>query len=286
MSKRKLLQLVQDGDVAGWDDPRMPTLVGLRRRGYTPESIRGFCERNGVGRSDSWIDMSILEDSIRQDLNERAPRAMAVLQPLKVVIDNYPAGLVEEFDVTNHPQRPEMGSRKVPFCREVWIERDDFMEEPVKGFKRLAPGGEVRLRNAYIVKCTEILKDGSGNVVEVRCTYDPDSHTGGATADRKVKGVIHWVSAPHAIEAEVRLYDRLFAVANPSGDDWKGCLNPNSMEVLTTARLERSLADAESENRYQFERLGYFCVDHKDSTAGKPVFNRTVTLRDSWTKAA
>jgi glutaminyl-tRNA synthetase len=287
MSKRKLLQLVQDGDVSGWDDPRMPTLVGLRRRGYTPESIRGFCERNGVGRSDSWIDMSILEESVRDDLNVKAPRAMAVLRPLKVVIDNYPEGREEEFDAANHPNDPVMGSRKIIFSREVWIERDDFMEEPVKGFKRLAPGGEVRLRNAYIVKCTEILKDGSGNVVEVHCTYDPDSHTGGSTADRKVKGVIHWVSAAHAVEAEVRLYDRLFTEANPDkgGQDYKHFINPDSLEVLPSARLERSLATAAPESRYQFERQGYFCVDARDSTPGKPVFNRTATLRDSWTKA-
>jgi glutaminyl-tRNA synthetase len=211
---------------------------------------------------------------------------MAVLRPLKVVIDNYPGELVEEFDVANHPQRPELGSRTIPFCREVWIERDDFMEEPVKGFKRLAPGGEVRLRNAYIVKCTEILKDGSGNVVEVRCTYDPDSHTGGATAGRKVKGVIHWVSAAHAVETEVRLYDRLFTEANPDkgGQDYKRFINPDSLEVLPSARLERSLATATPESRYQFERQGYFCADARDSEPGKPVFNRTATLRDSWTK--
>ncbi|HEY6837457.1 MAG TPA: glutamine--tRNA ligase/YqeY domain fusion protein [Geobacteraceae bacterium] len=282
MSKRKLLQLVQDGDVAGWDDPRMPTLVGLKRRGYTPEAIRAFCERIGVGRSDSWIDMSILEESVREDLNERAPRAMAVLRPLKLVIENYPAEQVEEFNVANHPQKPEMGSRKVPFCCEAWIEQDDFMEEPVKGFKRLVPGGEVRLRNAYIVKCTQVVKDQAGAVVEVRCTYDPDSHTGGATADRKVKGVIHWVSARHAVEAEVRLYDRLFAVANPAGDDWKSCLNPASVEVLTGCRIEPSLEDTLPESRYQFERQGYFCADEKDSVPGRPVFNRTVTLRDSW----
>jgi glutaminyl-tRNA synthetase len=284
MSKRKLLQLVQEGDVAGWDDPRMPTLVGIRRRGYTPESIRNFCERIGVGRSDSWIDMSILEESVRADLNERAPRAMAVLRPLKLVIENFPEGAAEEFTVANHPQRPELGSRVVPFSREVWIERDDFMEEPVKGFKRLVPGGEVRLRNAFIVTCTGVVKDGAGNVVEVRCTYDPDTRTGGPAADRKVKGVIHWVSARHALTAQVRLYDRLFADPNPAGDDWKGFLNPASIEVLDDCRLEPSLAAAAPEDRFQFERQGYFCADLRDSAPGKPVFNRTVTLRDTWTK--
>ncbi|HEY6873332.1 MAG TPA: glutamine--tRNA ligase/YqeY domain fusion protein [Geobacteraceae bacterium] len=284
MSKRKLLQLVQDGDVAGWDDPRMPSLMGLRRRGYTPESIRAFCERIGVGRSDSWIEMGLLEECVREDLNERAPRAMAVLRPLKLVIENYPEERVEEFEVLNHPQRPEMGGRNIPFCREVWIERDDFMEEPVKGFKRLVPGGEVRLRNAYIVQCTGIKKDGAGNVTEVRCVYDPDSHAGGASAGRKVKGVIHWVSARHAVAAEIRLYDRLFTVPNPAGDDWKDAINPDSVEVLDDCRLERGLAAARPEERFQFERQGYFCADAKDSRPGAPVFNRTATLRDSWAK--
>ncbi len=284
MSKRKLLQLVQDGDVSGWDDPRMPTLVGIRRRGYTPESIRNFCERIGVGRNDSWIDMSILEESVRDDLNERAPRAMAVLRPLKLVIENFPEDHVEEFTVANHPQRPELGTRTVPFSREVWIERDDFMEEPVKGFKRLVPGGEVRLRNAFIVTCTGVVKDDAGNVTELRCTYDPDTRTGGPAADRTVQGVIHWVSARHALTARVRLYDRLFADPNPSGDDWKGFLNPASIEVLDDCKLEPSLAAAAPEDRFQFERQGYFCADLKDSAPGKPVFNRTVTLRDTWTK--
>jgi glutaminyl-tRNA synthetase len=284
MSKRKLLQLVQDGDVAGWDDPRLPTLMGLRRRGYPPEAIRAFCERIGVGRSESWIELSVLEDCVREELNERAARAMAVLRPLKLVIENYPQGEEEAFTVANHPQRPELGSRQVPFAREVWIERDDFMEEPVKGFKRLVPGGEVRLRNAYIVTCTGMVKDDEGNVTEVRCVYDPDSHTGGPNAGKKVKGVIHWVSARHAHRAEVRLYDRLFAVANPAGDDWKGCLNPASVEVLTGCMLEPCLAQAAPEARFQFERQGYFCADLRDSVPGAPVFNRTVTLRDSWTK--
>lgn len=284
MSKRKLLQLVQDRDVSGWDDPRMPTLVGLRRRGYTPESIRTFCERIGVGRSDSWIDMSIMEESVREDLNERAPRAMAVLRPLKLVIENYPAGEHEEFIVANHPQNAEMGTRAVPFSRELWIERDDFMEEPVKGFKRLSPGQEVRLRAAYIIRCTECVKDAAGNVTEVRCTYDPETKSGLPGAERKVKGVIHWVSAPHALDAEIRLYDRLFAVANPSGDDWKQQINPDSVEILTDCKLEPSLTSAAAEQRFQFERSGYFSVDLKDSTPSAPVFNRTVTLRDSWAK--
>ncbi len=286
MSKRKLLQLVQDGDVAGWDDPRMPTLMGLRRRGYTPEAIRSFCERIGVGRSDSWIEMGLLEECVREDLNERAPRAMAVLRPLKLVIENYPENGEEVFEAANHPQKPEMGSRPIHFCREVWIERDDFMEEPVKGFKRLAPGEEVRLRNAYIVKCTGLVKDERGEVAEVRCVYDPDSHTGGASAGRKVKGVIHWVSARHAVTAEVRLYDRLFTVPNPAGEEWKSLLNPNSVEVLTGCWIDPCsvIPEPKAESCFQFERQGYFCVDARDSRPGAPVFNRTATLRDSWSK--
>ena len=286
MSKRKLLQLVQDGDVDGWDDPRMPTLVGLRRRGFTPDSIRNFCERIGVGKSDSWIDMGVLEESVRDDLNASAPRAMAVLRPLKLVIENFPEGEVEEFTAANHPQRPELGSRQIPFCREVYIEQDDFMETPVKGFHRMAPGQEVRLRYAYIVRCSEVVKDAAGNVIEVRCTYDPDTRTGGPAAGRKVKGTIHWVSARHAVTAEVRLYDRLFSVPNPDkgGQDYKSFLNPGALQLLTAARLEPSLAGAAPESRYQFERQGYFCVDSRDSAPGAPVFNRTVTLRDSWSK--
>ena len=284
MSKRKLLQLVQERDVTGWDDPRMPTLVGLRRRGFTPESIRSFCERVGVGRSDSWIDMSILEDSVREDLNERAPRAMAVLRPLKLVIENYPEEKVDQFEVANHPQNPSLGVRTISFCREVFIEQDDFREEPPKGFHRLAPGQEVRLRNAYIVKCTGVDKDEEGNIMQVRCSYDPDTYTGGPAAGRKVKGTIHWVSARHGIAAEVRLYDRLFSVSNPTGDEWKKCLNPNSVEVLTGCLIEPGLQSALPESRYQFERQGYFYVDARDSAPGKPVFNRTVTLRDSWAK--
>jgi glutaminyl-tRNA synthetase len=284
MSKRKLLQLVQDGDVSSWDDPRMPTLVGLRRRGYTPEAIRNFCERIGVGRSDSWIEMGLLEECVREDLNERAPRAMAVLRPLKLVIENYPEDRVEELEAANHPQRPEMGSRSIPFCRELFIEQDDFMEVPAKGFHRLTPGQEVRLRNAFIVKCTGVVRDGEGVIAEVRCTYDPDTRTGGPAAGRKVKGTIHWVSARHAVSAEVRLYDRLFSVSNPSGDDWKGTINPDSVEIVTACRLERSLAGALPDNRYQFERQGYFSVDARDSRPDSPVFNRTATLRDSWNR--
>jgi glutaminyl-tRNA synthetase len=284
MSKRKLLQLVQDGDVTGWDDPRMPTLTGLRRRGYTPEAIRAFCERIGVGRGDSWIEMSVLEESVREDLNERAPRAMAVLKPLKLVIDNYPDDRVEEFQAANHPQNPEMGSRLISFCREIYIERDDFQENPEKGFHRLAPGQEVRLRYAYIVKCGKVVKDEAGDVVEVHCDYDPDTYSGGPAAGRKVKGTIHWVSGRHGLTAEVRLYDRLFSVANPGGDEWKGLLQSNSVEALTACRLEPGLGNALPEERYQFERMGYFTVDPKDSRPGAPVFNRTVTLRDSWTQ--
>lgn len=281
VSKRKLLQLVRDGDVTGWDDPRMPTLVALRRRGYTPGSIRTFCDRIGVGRSDSWIEMGLLEECVREDLNERAPRAMAVLHPLKLVIENYPEERVEEFAAANHPQRPEMGSRKIPFCREVYIERDDFLETPLKGFHRLTPGQEVRLRYAYIVKCTDVVKDDRGEVVEVRCSYDPETRTGGPAAGRKVKGTIHWVSVRHAMTAEVRLYDRLFTVANPAGDDWKDALNPESVQILPACRIEPGLAAGRPEERFQFERQGYFCVDAKDSQPGAPVFNRTVTLRDS-----
>ena len=284
MSKRKLLQLVQDGNVTGWDDPRMPTLAGLRRRGYTPAAIRNFCDRIGVGRSDSWIEMGLLEECVREDLNEQAPRAMAVLRPLKLVIENYPEELVEELAAPNHPQRPELGTRMVPICRELFIERDDFMEVPVKGFHRLAPGKEVRLRNAFIISCTGVIKDGSGEVLEVRCTYDPDTRTGGPAAGRKVKGTIHWVSARHAVLTEIRLYDRLFAVANPAGDDWKSFINPGSVEIITTGRLERSLAGASPESRYQFERQGYFCVDRHDSGPDRLVFNRTATLRDSWSR--
>ncbi|HEY5973390.1 MAG TPA: glutamine--tRNA ligase/YqeY domain fusion protein [Geobacteraceae bacterium] len=284
MSKRKLLQLVQDGDVSGWDDPRMPTLVGLRRRGYTPEAIRTFCERIGVGRSDSWIDMSILEECVREDLNSRAPRVMAVLRPVRLLIDNYPAGQEETLTIDYHPQKPELGSREVPFCGELCIEQDDFQEVPEKGFKRLAPGEEVRLRNAYIIRCTAVEKDEAGNVTVLHCSYDPETKSGLPGSERKVKGVIHWISARHAVTAPVRLYDRLISVASPSGDDWKLDLNPDSIELLADCKLEPSLATARPEERFQFERQGYYCVDLKDSQPGRPVFNRTVTLRDSWVK--
>jgi len=260
----------------------MPTLVGLRRRGYTPGAIRTFCERIGVGRSDSWIDMSTLEECIREDLNSAAPRAMAVLRPLRVVIDNYPHGESEGLPVANHPQKPELGVRTVPFSGELFIEKDDFQEVPEKGFKRLSLGSEVRLRNAYIIRCDRIEKDGAGNIVALHCSYDPDTKTGMPGSERKVKGVIHWVSAAHAVAAEIRLYDRLITVANPGGGDWKEELNADSIEILSHAKVEPSLAAALPEASFQFERQGYFCVDLKDSVPGKPVFNRTVTLRDSW----
>jgi len=284
MSKRKLLQLVQDQDVSGWDDPRLPTLEGLRRRGYTPEAIRAFCDTIGVGRSDSWIDMSILEEAVRQDLNDRAPRAMAVLRPLKLVIENLPEDTTEQLTMPFHPQKPELGSRDVPFCRELFIEAEDFAETPPKGFKRLSPGEEIRLRSAYIIKCIGFERDATGTVSLVRCTYDPETRSGMPGAERKVKGVIHWVSARHAVTAEVRLYDRLLNVTSPTGDDWKGSLNPDSVEVLTDCQLEPALLQAQPEDRFQFERSGYFCADRKDSQPGRPVFNRTVTLRDNWKK--
>ncbi len=289
MSKRKLLELVEEEHVSGWDDPRMPTLVGLRRRGYTPEAIRAFCERIGVAKFNSVIDMQVLENSIREDLNRRAPRVLAVLRPLKVVIDNYPAGQVEELEAINNPENPSAGTRMLPFSREVYIERDDFREDPPKEFFRLAPGREVRLRYAYLVTCTSVVKDEkTGEVVELHCTYDPATRGGNTPDGRKVKGTIHWVSAEHSLPAEVRLYDHLFTVPDPSdvppGGDYRQNLNPNSLEVLNQARVERSLATAASESRYQFERQGYFCVDAVDSQPGKPVFNRTVSLKDTWAK--
>lgn len=289
MSKRKLLELVRDRYVNGWDDPRMPTLVGMRRRGYTPEAIRSFCERIGVGKNDSWIEMGTLEDCIREDLNEKAPRAMAVIEPLRLVIENYPEDRTEEFEALNHPNDPAMGTRKVPFSREIFIERGDFLEEPPKGFFRLAPGREVRLRYAYIVKCTGVVKDEqTGEIVEVRCSYDPDSRGGSAADGRKVKGTIHWVSAAHAVSAEVRLFDRLFTVPQPGSDkegpDWKTFLNPDSLTTLSGCRLEPSLAGAAPGDSFQFERQGYFIADPVDSKPGAPVFSRIVTLRDSWAK--
>jgi glutaminyl-tRNA synthetase len=281
MSKRKLLQLVQEKHVAGWDDPRMLTVRGLRRRGYTSESIRSFCERIGVAKFNSTIDMAWLEDAIREDLNERAPRAMAVLRPLKVVLTNIPEGEVRQLDAANHPQKPEAGLRTLPLTREIYIEQEDFMEDAPKKFFRLKPEGEVRLRFAGIIKCDEVMKDAAGNVAELRCTFDPDH-------SRKVKGTIHWVSAAKAVTAEVRLYDHLFKVANPDavpeGGAFLDNLNPNSLEVIEGAKLEPSLADAEPGARYQFERVGYFYADPIDTKPGKPAFNRTATLRDSWAK--
>jgi len=286
MSKRKLLKLVTEKYVSGWDDPRMMTLSGLRRRGFTPASIRDFATRAGVSKTQQLIDMGVLELCIREDLNESAPRAMAVLRPVKVVLENYPEGQVEMLEVQNHPQKPQMGSRQVPFSRELFIEADDFMEVPAKGFFRLAPGKEVRLRSAYFITCKEVIKDASGNVVELRCTYDPATKGGDSPDGRKVKGTLHWVPG-NAPTAEVRLYDRLFSVESPDADDaadFTTFLNPNSLQVVSEARVEPMLANAAPESRFQFERLGYFYADPKDSKPGKPVFNRTVTLKDSWVK--
>jgi len=289
MSKRKLLRMVVEGHVSGWDDPRMPTIHGLRRRGYTPESIRNFCKTIGVSKFNSTIDMHVLENSLREDLNQRANRVMGVLRPLKVVIENYPEEEVEELQAVNNPEDPNAGVRTVPFGRELYIERDDFMEDPPRKFFRLAPGKEVRLRYAYFVTCQEVIKDpATGEVIELRCTYDPETLGGKAPDGRKVKGTIHWVSAAHAITAEVRLYDHLFNQPNPddvsAGKDFLTNLNPNSLETLTNCRLEPGLAQSKSGDRFQFERLGYFCADSVDSQPGRPVFNRTVSLRDTWAK--
>ena len=287
MSKRKLLKLVQEGHVAGWADPRMPTICGLRRRGYSPQAIREFCGRIGVNKFNSTVDIALLEHCLREDLNKTSPRVMAVLKPLKVVIDNYPEGQVEELEAINNPEDPSAGVRKVPFSGELYIERDDFMEEPPKKFYRLAPGREVRLRYAYFVTCTDVIKDENGNIVELHCTYDPATRGGDAPDGRKVKSTLHWVSAGHALEAQVRLYDHLFTKENPDdaveGEDFKSNLNPNSLEILASCRVEPSLAGAAPGSRYQFERLGYFCVD-PDSSDSKLVFNRTVSLRDPWAK--
>ena len=288
LSKRKLLKLVEEGHVSGWDDPRMPTISGLRRRGYTPESIRNFCDRIGVAKVNSVVDVELLEHSIREDLNKRAPRVMGVLRPLKVVIENYPEGQTEELDAINNPEDPSAGTRKVPFSRVIYIERDDFMENPPKKFYRLAPGREVRLRYAYFITCTDVIKDPeTGEITELRCTYDPASRGGNSPDGRKVKATLHWVSAEHAIDAEVRLYDRLFLKRDPDdvpeGQDFTANLNPKSLEILENCKLEPSLKSAKAGERFQFERLGYFCVD-PDSTPEKPVFNRTVTLRDTWAK--
>jgi glutaminyl-tRNA synthetase len=308
MSKRKLLQLVQKGHVTGWDDPRMPTISGLRRRGCSPQAIREFCRRIGVNlrrrgcspqairefcrrigvnKFNSTVDIALLEHCLREDLNKTSPRVMAVLRPLKIVIDNYPQGRVEELEAINNPEDPNAGTRKVPFSRELYIERDDFMEAPPKKFYRLAPGREVRLRYAYFVTCTDVIKDESGQIIELHCTYDPATRGGDAPDGRKVKSTLHWVSAGHALEAQVRLYDHLFTKENPDdapeGEDFKSNLNPDSLEVLGSCRVEPFLADAEPLSRYQFERLGYFCVD-PDSAKGNLVFNRTVSLRDTWAK--
>ncbi|HXD75247.1 MAG TPA: glutamine--tRNA ligase/YqeY domain fusion protein [Vicinamibacterales bacterium] len=287
MSKRKLLQLVQQKLVAGWDDPRMPTITGLRRRGYTPESIRDFCQRIGIAKKENVIDVAQLEFCIREDLNRRAPRVMAVLRPLKVVLTNYPEGQVEEVDVINNPEDQSAGTRKVPFSRVLYIEQDDFRENPPKKFFRLSPGREVRLRCAYFITCQEVVKDAAGEIVELRCTYDPATRGGDAPDGRRVKATLHWVSAAHAGTAEVRLYDRLFSVEDPeaeeAGKTFVDYLNPNSLEVLEGCRIEPSLAAAPAGARVQFERLGYFCVD-PDTTPGAPVFNRIVSLRDTWAK--
>ena len=289
MSKRKLLELVENNYVDGWDDPRMPTISGMRRRGYTPESIRNFADRIGVAKRDGIIDIALLEHSVRDDLNKRAWRVMAVLRPLKITITNFTEDKTEWLDAINNPEDESYGKRKIPFSNEIYIEEGDFQEEPHKKFYRLAPGREVRLRYAYIIKCEEVIKDESGNIIELKCTYDPDTKSGSGKSNKKVKGTIHWVSAKHAIDAEVRLYDRLFSVENPAGDkekDFKEFINPNSLEILNGCKVEPSLAEATLEKHYQFERTGYFYLDSKYSTKDKPVFNRTVSLRDTWAKIA
>jgi glutaminyl-tRNA synthetase len=288
LSKRKLLQLVKEGHVSGWDDPRMPTISGIRRRGYTPEAIRKFCASIGVSKTNGSIELAMLEHFVREDLNKRASRVMAVLRPLKVVIDNYPENRVEEMDAVNNPEDPSAGSRKIPFSRTLYIEQDDFREDPPKQYYRLSPGREVRLRYGYFVTCKSVVKNEKGDVVEVHCTYDPATRGGNAPPDgRKVKSTIHWVSAAHAIDAEVRIYENFFTKEDPNqteeGQDFTANLNPNSLEVLAQCKLEPSLANAKVGGRYQFERLGYFCVD-PDSNAEKPVFNRTVALKDTWAK--
>ena len=283
MSKRKLLDLVNRGIVESWDDPRMPTISGLRRRGYTPASIRDFAERIGVAKANSIVDVALLEHCVREDLNKTAPRTMAVLRPLKVVIENYPEGEVEYLEAVNNPQDPEAGTRQIPFAREIYIEQEDFMEDPPKKFFRLAPGREVRLRFAYFITCTDVIKDEEGNIVEIRATYDPETKGGAAPDGRKVKATLHWVAAEQSLPAEVRLYDHLFIKEDPNEGDLEENLNPNSLEVLTDARVELNLAEVESGDRFQFERQGYFCVD-KDSTKEHLIFNRTVALRDTWAK--
>ncbi|MDF1515421.1 MAG: glutamate--tRNA ligase family protein, partial [Anaerolineae bacterium] len=288
-SKRYLLQLVIGGLVDGWDDPRLPTVCGLRRRGYTPESIKAFCERIGLARSTSLIEVEVLEQCIRDDLNESTPRVMVVLDPVKVVIDNYPGGQVEWMDAENHPQKPEMGTRTVPFSREIYIEREDFMENPSRKYYRLSPGREVRLKYAYYITCTDVMKDADGQVVELHCTYDPESRGGSTPDGRRVRGTLHWVSVPHALDAEVRLYDRLFLTEDPFdvdeevGESWLDNINPDAKKVLTGCKAEPSLGETTPGERYQFMRQGYFCTD-PDSTPDALVFNRTIALRDSWAK--
>ncbi|TAL49630.1 MAG: glutamine--tRNA ligase/YqeY domain fusion protein [Methylovulum sp.] len=284
VSKRKLNQLVTEKHVSGWDDPRMPTIAGLRRAGFTPKAIRDFCERIGLTKQNSWIEMGVLEYCIREDLNENALRVMAVLQPLRVVITNYPDGQVEQMEISNHPQRHELGKRQVPFAKVILIEQDDFAEVPPPKYKRLIAGGEVRLRGSYVIRCNEVIKDAGGNITELRCSYDPDT-LGKNPEGRKVKGVIHWVSEQQSHPAEVRLYKRLFKVPQPDNEEnFLDALNPDSLDVLTDCRVEAGLANADAASRYQFERTGYFCLDAVDSLAGKLVFNRTVTLRDGWVK--
>ena len=287
LSKRKLLQLVQEGHVSGWDDPRMPTISGIRRRGYTPESLRNFCAAIGASKTNGIIELGMLEHFVREDLNRRAPRVMAVLRPLKVIIDNYPEGKVEHLEVVNNPEDPSAGTRDVIFSRELYIEQDDFREDPPKKFFRLSPGSEVRLRGGYFIKCAHVIKDATGAITEVHCTCDPETRSGNAPDGRKVKATIHWVSADHAVDAEVRLYENLFLKEDPNaveeGQTFLDNLNPNSLEILHNCKLERSLAKAEAGERFQFERLGYFCVD-PDTTSERLVFNRTVPLRDTWAK--
>jgi glutaminyl-tRNA synthetase len=287
LSKRRLRRMVEEGFVSGWDDPRMPTLRGLRRRGYSPQAIRDFCEEIGVSRTPGQVEIQMLEYFLRQDLNRTSPRVMAVLRPLKVIIDNYPEDLVEEMELVNNPEDSQAGTRKVPFSRELYIEQDDFIEDPPKKFYRLSPGQEVRLRNAYFITCTDVIKDAAGNIVELHCTYDPETRGGNAPDGRKVKATLHWVSARHALQAEVRLYDQLFSKENPNdiaeGEDFTANINPNSLEVLQNCWLEPGIAGAEPFSRYQFERVGYFCVD-PDSTSDQLIFNRTVGLRDQWAK--
>jgi glutaminyl-tRNA synthetase len=288
MSKRKLAELIELGQVSGWDDPRMPTLAGMRRRGYPPAAIRDFCNRVGVTKKENFIEMGVLENSVREELDDRAPRVMAVVRPLKIALTNYPEGQTEMLTAANHPNQPEMGTRELAFGRELYIERDDFMEDPTRKFFRLRPGGEVRLRYAYIIKCEKVIKDTNGEIVELHCTYDPETRSGSDKAQRKVKGTIHWVACEQSSRAEIRLYDRLFTSPRPGFSDdqlaFTESLNPDSLIVVTDGRVEPGLTDADPQRQVQFERTGYFVADEMDSQPGRPVFNRIVTLRDSWAK--